>query len=375
MKNLLVLVLLTLFVFSAHAAEIVKVRLFDGETLTGQLHLPPNAAPIRELVIYVHGTGPGTYLDRRRIGDVEFNYFDVFAEEFNRRGIAFFSYSKRGVEIGDQPPTFEKIDREKFKKVVPSVEVKDLTATIKFLRKDKRLKKTKIVLLGWSEGTVIAAMVAEIKKNKIAALFLAGYVHENMADVIKWQYSGVSSMIILKQAFDKNADGNITKTEYESDEKAATAMRTGRLQNTKFEQLDVNKDDLINAADFARLVEPKYKLILEKFAARDEEWIWNNYFRVSTEWLDEHFKLEANKTRLLRLKMPIYIFQGEDDANCDVNWVYDLKKRFAENAGTNLQTFVFKGHNHDLNFLNWVMAKKMPDGISKIFEVSEELNK
>ncbi len=375
MKHLLIFFIILFSPFPIFASELIEVKLFDGEILKGKLSLPADTRKIKELVIYIHGTGPGTYLNRRKIGSNEFNYFDVFAEEFNRRGIAFFSYSKRGVEISNEPPLYETVDREKFKKVIPSVEVKDLAATIKFLRRDKRLKRAKIILLGWSEGSVIASMLAEDRKNKISALFLAGYVHENMSDVIKWQYSGASSMIILRKAFDKDGDGNISKAEYESDEKAAAAMRTGSLQNAKFEQLDINRDDLINAKDFGQLVEPRYKMILEKIRAKDEDWIWNNFFRVSIDWLNEHFKLEANKTRLLRLKIPIYIFQGEDDANCDVNWVYDLKERFAENNKTNLQAFVFKEHNHDLNFLNWAIGKKTPGGIKKIFEVSEQLNK
>lgn len=375
MRAILLAVLICISPLSSFASELVRINLFDGEVLTGKLQLPPNFSPIRELVIFVHGTGPGTYLDRRVVGGVDFNYFDIFGEEFNRRGIAFFSYSKRGVDISDVPPSFDKVDREKFKKVVPSVEVKDLASVIKFLRDDKRLKRTKIVLLGWSEGTIIASMVAEDKKNAVSALFLAGYVHENMFDVIKWQYSGASSMIMLRRAFDKDADGNITKEEYESDDPAAVSMRTKRLQNVKFDQLDIKKDDLLNAKDFGLLAEPGYKLVLEKIKANDEDWIWKNYFRVSIGWLNEHFQLEANKTRLLRLKLPIFIFHGEDDASCDVNGVYDLKEQFSRLKKNNLRTFVFKEHNHDLNFLNWAEGKKVPEGIKEIFRISEDLNK
>lgn len=343
--------------------------------MTGKLQLPKGSGNVKQLVIYIHGTGPGTYDNRRVVGGVDFNYFDVFGKEFTRRGIAFFSYTKRGVEIGDSPPTFDNVDREKFRKVVPNVEAKDLASAIRYLRSDKRLKRAKIMLLGWSEGTIVASMVAEEKKNQVSALFLAGYVHENMFDVIKWQHSGASAMITLKRTFDKDADGNITRAEYESDDTAVVSVRTRRLQNAKFEQLDINKDDLLNASDFKLLAEPQHKLILEKIKANDEDWIWKNYFRVSIEWLNEHFKLEANRTRALRLKMPLFIFHGEDDANCDVNGVYDLKEQFFKLKKKNLQTFVFEEHNHDLNFLNWAIGKKMPDGIKKIFEVAEDLRR
>ena len=142
-------------------------------------------------------------------------------------------------------------------------------------------------------------------------------------------------MITLKRAFDGNGDGKIRRQEYESNDKAATEMRTRRLQNVKFDQFDVDKDKLITAEDFRQLIELKYKLILEKIAGKDAEWIWKNCFRVSTEWIDEHFKLEANKTR---------------------------------------RSWIFMGHDHDLNFLNWVLGKKMPDGISAMSEVTDQFN-
>lgn len=370
MKVFFIFLFIVPFAFSVSASEIIQIKLFDGEIVEGKLDLPANTKQIKELVIYVHGTGPNTYLNKRKFGNSTFNFFDYFSEEFNKRGIAFFVANKRGVEMSDQPPTFEKVDRAKFKKATPTVLAQDIASSIKILRQDKRLKKAKIILFGWSEGTIIAPMVAE-KKNKVDALFLAGYVHENMSDVIKWQFSGVATIRAVNKILDKNADGTINKAEFEAETESAKAMRAGR----SFEQFDVNQDKLIDAKDFEQMAAPKYKMVLEKTAAKDDDWIWQNYFHISTDWLIEHAKLEANKTRMLRLKMPIYIFHGEDDANCDVNWVYDLKERFAKAKKKNLQTFVFKNHDHNLNFATWLQTKTIPDGIKKIFETAEIFNK
>jgi len=353
--------------------ERVQFELEDGEVLTGKLYLPADG-DVKQVVIYVHGTGPATYLTRRDIRGVKFNYFDMFGEEFTSRGIAFFSYNKRGVELGDTPPNFDKVDREEFKKVVPSIEVRDLGSVIRFLRSTPRLREAKVVLLGWSEGTVIASMVAENKDNRVSALFLAGYAHENMFDIIKWQYSGASSMLNLNPTFDQDGDGAISKKEFASDGKAAVGMRKA-LQNTPFETLDVDSDEVLTREDFRMLAEPGYKFLLSKIEAKDEDWIWENYFRVSIEWLEEHFVLEANKTRLLRLDMPIYIFHGDSDANTDVQGVHDLRARFDRHQKTNLQTFVFEKHNHNLNFTAWAFQKKKPPGIVKIFDVAEALNR
>jgi pimeloyl-ACP methyl ester carboxylesterase len=373
-KTLSIGLLLFVTASFAHAGEIIKFQLFDGETVEGKLSLPANTPTVKELVIYVHGTGPATYDNHRKFGTIELNYFDYFANEFNRRGIGFFTYSKRGVALGQDPPFFDQVDREKFRKVVPSTEIKDIATFISTLRKDKRLAKTKIVLLGWSEGTVLASMAAEDKRNKVTALFLNGYPNENIYELIKWQNTGGSAMVGFRIAFDKDKNGLVSRAEFESDDKIAAALRT-RMQNVKFEQLDVTKDDAITAADFAVIQKPKYDATLDAYNRGDEDWIWKNYFRVSIPWLKEHFALEANKDRLLRLNIPIYIFHGEDDANCPVEGVYDVRSRFEKAKKTNLHANIFPGHNHDLNFVDWVLKKEMPAGIKKMFEVADELNK
>ena len=44
----------------------IQFELEDGEVLTGKLYLPADG-DIEQVVIYVHGTGPATYLTRRDI--------------------------------------------------------------------------------------------------------------------------------------------------------------------------------------------------------------------------------------------------------------------------------------------------------------------
>ena len=355
-----------------YKSEIRKIELDDGETLTGKLYLP-DLESINELVIFVHGTGPGTYLNPRKVGNVEFNYFDMFGERFNDRGVAFFSYNKRGVEIGDKPPMFDEVDRDKFKKVVPHVEINDLGTVIESLSADERFANANVILFGWSEGTIIASAVAEDESNGVDGLFLAGYAHENMFDIIKWQFSGVSSMINLNPIFDANEDGSISKEEYESEEKKPARFRAAAMGGATFELLDANKDEKMSAADFAMRTEPVYNMLLEKISENDDDWVWENYFRISTDWLHEHFELEPNKSRLLRLDIPIYIFHGTSDPNVSVEGVYDLQKRFDANGKSNLNVFVFEEHDHNLNFMEWALKNTIPEGIEKIFETAAEI--
>ena len=278
------------------------------------------------------------------------------------------------MSIGTRPPYYDSVDLVKYRKYLPSVEVKDIGTVINNLTKDRRLRHARVVLLGWSEGTILAAMAADEKKSRVDALLLAGYANDNMFDIIKWQNSGEPSMLSIKKYFDVNADGLISRQEYESAEKAPTALRTGAFKNARFEQLDVNRDSVISSDDFRLINSPRYTAIMDAYNRKDGDWIWNNYFRITIDWLTEHYNLEANKTRLPRLKIPIYIFQGEDDANASVKGVYEIQTIFQEKQKSNLQCFVFKGHNHDLNYMDYPTKKTIPEGIQKIFDIAGELN-
>ena len=356
---------------TAQSKELLDIELSDKEVLKGQLYLPATG-DIETLVLFIHGTGPGTYLNKRKAGSKIFNYFDFYGDEFTQRGVAFFSYNKRGVTMGDKAPNFDEVDREKFRQVVPHTEVDDIAVIVDQLKQHERLKTSKVALLAASEGTIIAAMVAEKYPDKLDAILLSGYAHENMFDIIAWQFSGNSSMLNLNPVFDTNGDNSISLAEYESDDPTATKYRK-RVLKVKFKVLDANKDGILSAADFAIRTKTVHNILLHCTATGNEEWIWSNYFRISIPWLKEHFTLEPNKTRLTRLNLPIYVLHGDKDANVSVEGVRDLEKRFKALGKTNLTTFIFEDHNHNLNFMEWLRDDEMPKGFAKIFEVVDNL--
>ena len=111
---------------------------------------------------------------------------------------------------------------------------------------------------------------------------------------------------------------------------------------------------------------------MAKINNNEGSWIWKNYFRVSIPWLRAHFALEPNKTRLLRVDIPIYLFHGKDDASVPVESVYDLEERFHACRKTNLKTFVFDKHNHDFNFQDWIATGNYSEGLQKLFKTSAE---
>ena len=259
----------------AFTSEIFTIRLNDGETITTRLCLPELGETDR-IVIAVHGTGPFTYLTQRD----GFNYYDVLAEGFCDKGAGFFSYNRRGVDLGTQAPWFDTIDSLKFTNYQPSLEAEDIESMITFLKNDSRFRNSKIILYGISEGTIIASMVAERKNLKIDALLLHGYAHESMYDIIKWQNVGNGMMILINSIFDKNGDKMIDREEYEIEEPIIASYRSYLFNNLPFDSANVVKDNVIDILDISQMREPVQEILMNKISKHDQKWIWNNYFRV-----------------------------------------------------------------------------------------------
>src|SRR5690606_26068663 len=125
---------------------------------------------------------------------------------------------------------------------LPHIEAEDIETMIAFLKKDPRFANCKIILYGISEGSIIASMVADRKKVQVDALFLHGYAHENLYDIIEWQNSGEGVMISANSKFDVNGDKGIDEEEYKSEDPTVAAYRAYLFQSMPFDVLDVVKD-------------------------------------------------------------------------------------------------------------------------------------
>lgn len=357
--------------FAGDGSELIKVTLPDGDTTTGRLCLPRGV--VRAVVVFIHGTGPGTYLNKRRFNNAEFNYFDYFAREYNRRGVAFFSYNRRGTELGTRPPMYDSVDSVRFARYLPLTEAGDVEAMVALLKKDGRLGNAKVLLQGHSEGTMIATLVADRKIVRVDGLLLGGYVNENLYDVIRWQFSGAPAMINLCKIFDRNRDGVISRGEYESDDGTAKYVRERTFQGATFDQMNRIRDSVLEAGDFALAGAPFCEALMERTAVGDGAWIWKNYVRVTPQWLWAHYALEPNKSRMLRLDMPVFIFHGTADASTPVAGVRDVEARFRACGKTNLKVHIIEGADHDLDFLQWPGSDTIPEGLVRMFDAAAGL--
>ena len=349
-------------------SEIKTIPSFDGYPLVGKLSMP-DTDHVEKVVVFVNGSGPNTYDNCREYNGKQFNYFDVFADNFTQKGIAFFRSNTRGVTLGTEPPMFDQINEEEYQTYLPENTVRDTEEIVRALKQDDRLKDAKVYLLGWSEGTMIAPKVAQRGNVQIDALLLGGYCNDTMEEIWNWQQSGESSMIYYRQCFDYDGDGHITRAEFEEDR-----YQMQSYVGAAFDQLDVNLNGELDADDLRQIQAPFRGEMLSAVENRDDAWLKEHYaVQLTSGWFLAHREFQPNREMLAELTVPIHIFHGDQDLNVSVQGVYDIAAEFEKLGKTNLTTHIYEGAEHNLNVMNHLIGGEMPQGFIDLFRVAAEL--
>lgn len=350
----------------AASSEITEITSFDGYTLRGRLTLPDDET-IDKIVIFVNSSGPHTFDTRRDFGAGIVNHNDFYALRFQEQGIAFFAYNTRGVDFGDTPPLFVTINDEDYLTYLPSNQIRDIYYMINAIREsDPRLENSKVLLWGHSEGAIIAPLFAERYPHMVDGLFLLGVPLVNLRDVLIWQNSGGSSMVWYRNNFDRDGDRRASREEYETD---PNNVVSNILQNTPFDDIDVNSDGYIDEQDIYIIMRDQREAILHAIDNRDNIWLRNNYpVPLTAEWFLEHFELRSNMELLPTLDLPIYIFHGALDQNVCVYEVYSLRDKLNELGRTNITIQTFEGHDHGLNIAQFIIHAIMSEGMQAAFD-------
>lgn len=254
---------------------LININTHDGLTFKGQLLLPQGDGAISKLIIAIGGAGPSTYRD------------NFPAELCTEKGMAYFSYNKRGVDVIDGAPYFA-MEPQEYKTYLPSNSIKDICSIIETIKGMERFSDCRILLNGWSEGAAIAPLFASKYPEMVEALFLCGYSNVNMKDLQIWQCS--------------------------------------KIENGK------------------AMFDECFKAIEN----RDNEWLMSR-MGLTAEWFSESYQLQSNKDLLPTLDLPIYIFNGALDGYCDVEGVYEIRDVFSKLGKTNLVTNVFDNLGHGLD--------------------------
>lgn len=145
--------------YSYYTEEVTFENKADKNVLAGTLSLPQKDG-LFPVVILISGSGPQNR-DEELMGHKPFL---VLADYLTKKGIAVLRFDDRGVakSTGD------------FKKATTMDFAKDVQAGVDYLRSRKEIDKSKIGLIGHSEGGVIAPIVAGNSKDMDFIVLLAG---------------------------------------------------------------------------------------------------------------------------------------------------------------------------------------------------------
>ena len=223
----------------------------DGCPFDAMLSAPEGE--IRGTVIFVNGSGPNTYNDKYKMpGQPVKNYHDIFAEQFVQKCVAYCRYSTRGVTDGEDPSTdFRDIDEKLYKTYLPHNSVSDVLGLID--RVKERFPGKPIKLLGMSEGTIIAPLVA-LHSPDVSELFLCGYANENLMDNFRWIFSGEASLLTYRRYFDYDKKGYITREDLEEDRYHVRDQLPTEISERTFEEIDVDGDGKITPEDARKIL-------------------------------------------------------------------------------------------------------------------------
>ena len=144
------------------------------------------------------------------------------------------------------------------------------------------------------------------------------------------------------------------------------------FRETSDDLLDVNRDAVLTADDFRLILKPRLQQILSAVERQDDDWIWTNVFRVGARWIQQHQKVEPNRTRTPRLDLFLFLFHGTDDANCPVQGGIDIGNTARERGRTSLRTFIVPDHDHSLEFVSWAVSGSLPEGLTILFDQVEQ---
>jgi dipeptidyl aminopeptidase/acylaminoacyl peptidase len=147
-----------------YTAEEVSVTTPGGFTLAGTLTLPKGASRSKPVAAIVTITGSGPEDRDEDIGLPGFKPFRQIADALGRRGIAVLRMDDRGT--GASGGTFKGATSADF--------AEDIRAGLAYLRSRPEIRANGLGILGHSEGSIIAPMVAEKEPALRAMVLLAG---------------------------------------------------------------------------------------------------------------------------------------------------------------------------------------------------------
>ncbi len=274
-----------------YTAEHVKIQATGGHQLAGTLTMPKQRSGPAAVVVTISGSGPQ---DRDEYIPLAPGYrpFRQFADSLGRRGIAVLRYDDRGT--GESTGDHATATSEDF--------ANDTRSAVRWLRARADIDPDKVMLMGHSEGGMIAPMVAATDPSIAGIVLLAG-PGEKGEPILRFQLRNQ----VLR-------DSTLSATRRDSALKAVDTTIDGLKKQNPWMRFFLAHDPLVVAR---------------------------------------------------RVKVPTYIVQGATDLQVTADQAPMLERALKEGGNRDVTTLVLKDHNHlflpdaDGNPANYV---KLPSG-------------
>jgi pimeloyl-ACP methyl ester carboxylesterase len=341
----------------------------DRHAMRGKLTVPPTGSP-RAIVIYAQ-TAEGMTMDMRRpLGrGKSFSYFDLYREKLPAMGVGFFSYEGRGIRNGSVPPRYEEIDWNVYNTSTLENKVRDLLSAMEAVRSQPAARTSPILLMGASEGTLLAADAASRKPSEVQGLILYAVMSDTMRSTFKYIVSD-GGFLAYRSYFDTNADGKISRVEFEADPKK---YREQVFKNSAFEVFDKDADGDFSIEDM-RVLSKRYLDAVDN----DNYEVLDGWAKTAAGvvtpqgWFKDHFSHQPIWTFLSKVDVPVGLFHGTADTSTPVDGVRKLQALAGPAGKAKMRFHYFDGLDHTLNIGTYFTHGILPAGHQAIFEFIRE---
>jgi uncharacterized protein len=324
----------------------IQFTFSDGWKANGEIAYPPGDGPFPTIVLF-HGSGSND-MDQTIPGQRgESKVLRQIAVNLTGRGFAVVRYNKRGVtDIGPKVEQPGKV-------YTLTTYIDDAQFVLNAVRKLERVNSKRIVLLGHSEGTLTASVIAQSKAGSdIAGLALLGVVGRDIKSTLNYQLidrtieqlqpigkaPGVLTLDELVGLFSSMPEdqrkANLDAFELKADPSAVSGYRFS-------EAIDPNGD---GALELAKELKPLWQ---ERF---DKSFPNLQAFGMSvddTEWVADTQSYGEVGSILKGYAKPVLLMNGEGDIQTVVAGAREAFEKIVANptALVELKTYPGLGHS------------------------------
>jgi len=274
-----------------------------GLTLAGTLALPKETAEPAPGVLFIHGSGP---IDRDgNAFGFKMDAYRQLAHALAQAGIGSLRYDKRGA--GQSQGASEKASRNDL--------VDDVRAALAAIRAAKGIDPQRCFLIGHSEGSYLAPIIA-IEDPNLAGLVLLGAAAQSLDQVTRWQVETLARMQGMGD--DKVAEALAQQDQYI----AFVQESSGKWSDYSVEKLQQAMPWLDEEAAQQLLATP-----------------------LSLAWLREHY-LDTPSEVIRRVSCPVLILNGEKDLQVPAAEAESLRIALEEAGNEDVTALILPNLNH-----------------------------